>query len=212
MGSTRRPLAERSESRSSRFDRWARTYERDPVSRFIAGPQNEALRSLELDSADRFCDVGCGTGAAVRNAAMVASRAVGVDASVEMVGRAEQLAGDSRNATFVAGDATRLPFADGAFTAVLCTTSFHHYADPRAAAREIGRVTAAAGRLALGDGVSDRLIVRVLDLVAGILERSHVAFQRSPGLVQLFEAAGFTDIRVRTQWFGGYALLTGRKA
>ena len=80
-----------------RFDRWAATYESDPVSRFIARPQNEALRALDLAAEDRFLDVGCGTGAAVRGAARVARRATGLDASIEMVARAAGLASAFRN-------------------------------------------------------------------------------------------------------------------
>src|SRR4051794_15303307 len=119
-----------------RFDRWAATYGRDRRSRFHADPQRRALTALGLRADDRFLDVGCGTGAAVRAAAEVVDRAVGVDLSPAMVDRARELAGASPRAEFVVGDSEQLPFASAEFTALLCTSSFHHYPEPRRALAE----------------------------------------------------------------------------
>ena len=63
------------------FDRWAGRYERDPASRWLATIQSAALDALELGRTDRLLDVGCGTGAAVRRAAPLTERAVGLDLS-----------------------------------------------------------------------------------------------------------------------------------
>jgi len=52
-----------------------------------AGPDG-----LELGPGDRLLDVGCGTGAAVRAAARIADRAVGVDLSRAMIERAREMA------------------------------------------------------------------------------------------------------------------------
>jgi ubiquinone/menaquinone biosynthesis C-methylase UbiE len=114
----------------------------DRRSRFIAKPQREALAALALQPNDRFLDVGCGTGAAVRAAAAIVDRAVGVDISPEMVRRAKELAAELPRAEFVVGDSEHLPFPAGAFTAVLCTSSFHRYSDPRRALAEMARVLA----------------------------------------------------------------------
>src|SRR5689334_8447548 len=92
-----------------------------------------ALDALELTSADRFLDLGCGSGVAVRSAAAVASRAVGVDISTRMLARARGLAEGVPNVTFTEANVSSLPFEDGAFTAVLSTAAFHHYRDPAAA-------------------------------------------------------------------------------
>lgn len=195
-----------------RFDRWAGSYELDRRSRFNAKPQAEALAALSLQPGDRFLDVGCGTGAAVRTAATIAERAVGADISPEMVGRARELADALPRAEFFVADSERLPFPAGAFTALLCSASFHHYPDPERALAEMARVLAAGGRLAIADGTSDRRASRVADRLLRRFDRSHIRLYRSDELVELAAAAGFTDIAARGLWDGGYAIVTGRRA
>jgi ubiquinone/menaquinone biosynthesis C-methylase UbiE len=197
---------------SAHFDRWARRYERDPVSRFIAGAQAQALEALELTGDDRFLDVGCGTGAAVRQAASRVERAVGVDLSEAMVGRARELAAGIQGVEFVVGDSERLPFAGGEFTALLCTTSFHHYPRPERAVAEMARVLGPGGRVAIADGAADRLATRVLDGLLRRFQPSHVGFHPAAELERFLAGAGFEGIASRSLWGGGYAIVTGRRA
>jgi SAM-dependent methyltransferase len=191
-----------------RFDRWARSYEHDRRSRFNAKPQQQALQALALGPDDRFLDVGCGTGAAVRAAAAIAKRAVGVDIAPGMIARAEELAAGVPNAEFVVGDSEDLPFADGEFTAALCTASFHHYPNPRRALAEIARVLAQGARLGLADGTADRAVARAADRVLRLLDRSHVRLYRTGELVAMLEEAGFDVVAVEHLWDGGLAILS----
>ena len=193
------------------FDRWARRYERDPVSRFIAGAQARALQALRLTSSDRFLDVGCGTGAAVRRAAGRVERAAGVDLSEAMVARARELAGGGAGAEFVVGDSERLPFADGEFTALLCTTSFHHYPHPDAAVAEMARVLEPGGRVAIADGAADSIAARILDALLRRFQPSHVGFHPAAEVERFLARAGFEGIASRSLWGGGYAIVTGRR-
>jgi len=194
-----------------RFDRWAATYGRDRRSRFNADPQRRALTALDLRSDDRFLDVGCGTGAAVRAAAEVVDRAVGVDLSPAMVDRARELAGASPRAEFVVGDSEQLPFASAEFTALLCTSSFHHYPEPRRALAEMARVLAPGGRLVLGDGTGDRLPARIADRLLRRFDGGHVRLHTTPELVMQIRAAGFDDLGVQTLWDRGYAIVSARR-
>ena len=194
------------------FDRWAGSYERDPFSRLIARLQQEALHVLELGEGDRLLDVGCGTGAAVRAAAEVVERAVGVDLSPKMLAEARERAGGLPGVEFVEGDSENLPFGDGEFTAVLCTTSLHHYPHPEVAAREFARVLAPGGRVALGDGTSDSVVMKIADFVCRKVERGHVRFQNVEELRALLAEAGLEQADGRSRWGGVYGIVTARKA
>ena len=194
------------------FDRWAGSYERDPFSRAIARVQREALEALELRGEDRMLDVGCGTGAAVRAAAEVAERAVGVDLSPKMLAEARERAQGLSNAEFVEGDSENLPFGDGEFTAVLCTTSLHHYPRPDVAAREFVRVLAPGGRVIVGDMTSDSVAVKIADFVCRKVEKGHVRFHRAEELGAMLADAGLERAQARSRWGGGYSITSARKA
>jgi ubiquinone/menaquinone biosynthesis C-methylase UbiE len=194
------------------FDRWAGSYERDPFSRWIARQQREALEALELKTGDRLLDVGCGTGAAVRAAAEVVERAVGLDLSPNMLAEARKRATGLPNAEFVEGDSENLPFDDGEFTAGLCTTSLHHYPRPDAAAREFARVLAPGGRLVIGDFTSDAVVTKMFDFLARKFEAGHVGLQRVDGLRRLLENAGLERAEIRSAWGRVYGMALARRA
>jgi ubiquinone/menaquinone biosynthesis C-methylase UbiE len=100
------------------------------------------LEALALGPDDRLLDVGCGGGVFLRHAmAVTGCDAVGVDHSREMV----RLAG-----TFaVHATADALPFGDAEFTAVSSIVAFFFFPDPVRALREMHRVLAPHGRLAV---------------------------------------------------------------
>ena len=192
------------------FDRWARFYGADPCSRWIRRAQRQALAALDLDESDRLLDVGCGPGVAVCEAAPLVARATGLDLSPAMVARARSRANGIPNVEIVEGDSGQLPFADGAFTAVLSTTSFHHYPEPDRALREMRRVLAPSGRIALGDLSSDRLAMRGVDALCRRYEKGHVHFYETHELVALLNSAGFRDLTARSLLAGAYGLVTAR--
>jgi ubiquinone/menaquinone biosynthesis C-methylase UbiE len=194
------------------FDRWSVSYERDPFSRLIAKLQLGALDALELVEGDGLLDVGCGTGAAVRAAAEVVERAVGVDLSPKMLAEARRRAAGLPGVEFVEGDSEALPFEDGEFSAVLCTTSLHHYPRPEVAAREMARVLAPGGRVVIGDGTSDAISMRVADFLCRRFEPGHVRFHRVEDLRRLLEDAGLERTEARKVWLGVYGLALARKS
>jgi ubiquinone/menaquinone biosynthesis C-methylase UbiE len=204
--------AEKKAASREHFDRWSREYEHDQVSRWLHELQLEALGALEPGPDDRLLDVGCGSGAAVRAAATTVDRAVAVDLSQGMIDRARELARATPNVEFLVADSEALPFDDATFTALLCTTSFHHYPNPDRAVAEMARVLTPAGRIVIADLVSDRLIMRVLDQVLRRTQRSHVGCQRSSGLARLLTAVGFGIPTARPLFHGFFAIVAARNA
>jgi ubiquinone/menaquinone biosynthesis C-methylase UbiE len=193
------------------FDRRAPGYESGRRWRFLREPQAEAIAALGLQPGDRLLDVGCGTGLAVREAAPRVARAVGVDLAAKMIERAHELAEGLVHAEFLVGDSEHLPFADGEFTAVLCTSSFHHYPDPGRAAREMARVLAPGGRLALGDVNRDRFFMVALDWLGRLVERGHVGVRSSAEIGRYLDEAGLTVIAFCRLWYGNYTIALARK-
>jgi SAM-dependent methyltransferase len=113
---------------------------------------------------------------------------------------------------FVEGDSEQLPFGDGEFTAVVCTTSLHHYPRPEAAAREIARVLAPGGRAVIGDGVRDAVLTKLIDLLCRKFEAGHVGYQTTEGLRRLLEDAGLERTEAHSTWRGMYGLALAHKA
>jgi demethylmenaquinone methyltransferase/2-methoxy-6-polyprenyl-1,4-benzoquinol methylase len=101
-------------------------------------------RALDLQPDERVLDVGAGTGTSTEHFAKAGAYAVGTDISLGMLA-AGRLA--RPEVPLLAGDALALPFADAAFDAVSMSFALRNVADPRAALRELHRVTRPGGRL-----------------------------------------------------------------
>jgi SAM-dependent methyltransferase len=114
-------------------------------------------------------------------------------------------------AEFVAGEAGRLPFDEGAFTALLCTSAFHHVPDAERALAEMRRVLAPGGRLALGDACADRRAVRIADRVLRAFQPGHIRFYRSAELRDMLRAAGLEPLESRALWEGAYLIVLAGK-
>lgn len=119
--------------------------------------REKLLQFAHIKDGECILDVGCGTG----TLAIAAKRHVGqsgavygVDASTEMLARAEKKAGKAGvEVLFRNGLAEALPFQDGFFDAALSTVMLHHLpAKPRRqCAAEIRRVLKPGGRVLVVD-------------------------------------------------------------
>jgi ubiquinone/menaquinone biosynthesis C-methylase UbiE len=145
------PHAEPGTRCQDRFAGWAQQYEQDVLSRLLTALQLGAAARLRLTADDRFLDVGCATGAAVRDAAATVRLAAGVDRSAAMVRRARVLAGAQPGTVFAVADAEGLPFPSATFTAVLSTSALRHFGDPVRAVGEMARVVRPGGRIVVAD-------------------------------------------------------------
>ena len=86
-----------------------------------------------------------------------------------------------------------LPFEDGAFTALVCTTAFHHFPRPRETIAEMSRVLAPGGRLVIADANRRHPTVFALDLVLRVTQRSHAGFRSPAQLMHDLCATGFAS-------------------
>jgi len=103
-------------------------------------------RLLPQGSAARVIDVGCGDGRHIAEAARRGCFAVGLDYDAVELKKSRARIGRHR-VDLVVGDATRLPFRDGAFDAVICTETLEHLPDDVGAIREIARLLKDGGEL-----------------------------------------------------------------
>ncbi|MCA1824767.1 MAG: demethylmenaquinone methyltransferase [Mycobacteriales bacterium] len=108
-----------------------------------AGWRRATAAAVRLLSGERALDVAGGTGTSATALTTAGGTVVACDFSLGMLAAARRASG----VTFVAGDALRLPFADGAFDAVTISFGIRNVHDVTAALREMRRVTRPGGRL-----------------------------------------------------------------
>ena len=96
----------------------------------------------------RFFDAGCGAGGASALAAQYAVH--GSPASMHRKLSSPSHASGCRMASFVVGDLENLPYDDDSFDVTFAANSVMFATDPARAVRELARVTAPGGRVAVG--------------------------------------------------------------
>ena len=102
--------------------------------------------------ARRVLDGGCGDGTYALAAAERGTIVAGVDIAPEMIRAAEATAVQrGLDIDFRVESATALPFDDGSFEVVIAVTLLCLLSDPEAAVAECARVTAAGGRVVIGE-------------------------------------------------------------
>jgi demethylmenaquinone methyltransferase/2-methoxy-6-polyprenyl-1,4-benzoquinol methylase len=132
---------------------------------------------------------------------------------------------------FVAGDALRLPFRDGAFDAVTISFGLRNVADPGVGLAEMRRVTRPGGRLVVcefstitiapADMLYRRYLLNVLPAIARRTARSPEAYEylaesivdwpAQRELAGLIEAAGWSAVRWRNLSLGAVAVHVARR-
>jgi ubiquinone/menaquinone biosynthesis C-methylase UbiE len=110
---------------------------------------------LNLGPQSRVLDVAAGRGtSALALATRFGCEAIGLDYSRRNIEAAKRDAGArglSGTVRFYCGDAERLPFADGAFDAIVCECALCTFPNKQSAAAEFARVLRAGGRIGLSD-------------------------------------------------------------
>jgi demethylmenaquinone methyltransferase/2-methoxy-6-polyprenyl-1,4-benzoquinol methylase len=192
---------------------------------------------------ERVLDLAAGTGTSALTFTATGADCVACDFSLGMLqagrsrlDRAGQQDGQLRDGrgrlSFVAGDALRLPFADGAFDAVTISFGLRNVASPGAALAEMRRVTRPGGRLVVCefstitiapvDKLYRRYLLNVLPAIARRTARSPEAYEylaesvadwpAQRELAGLIEAAGWSAVRWRDLSLGVVAVHVARRS
>ena len=209
---------------ASMFDGVARRYDLTNTvlsvgqDRFWRRATREALR---IGPGEKVLDLAAGTAVSTVELAGSGAWCVAADFSVGMLA-----AGQARAVPKVAGDATRLPFADGVFDAVTISFGLRNVVDHEAGLREMARVTRPGGRLVVCEfstptnglfaTVYKEYLMRALPRIARTvssnpeayvyLAESIRAWPDQEQLARRIEAAGWTDVRWRNLTGGIVAL------
>jgi ubiquinone/menaquinone biosynthesis C-methylase UbiE len=124
------------------YDQWMGRWSRLVAEAFVGW--------LDLLQNSRWLDVCCGSG--VLTEAIVNRRApaqvVGMDASPQQISYAREYRSQP-NVTFETGDAMHLGFNDASFDAIVCGLGLNYLPDPTDALREMRRVAAPQGTVAI---------------------------------------------------------------
>ncbi|MFP3714561.1 demethylmenaquinone methyltransferase [Puerhibacterium sp. TATVAM-FAB25] len=216
---------------ASMFDGIARRY--DLVNDLVSLGQDRRWRRLVREAVgarpgDKVLDLAAGTGTSSEPFADDGALVVPSDISLGMLSVGKQRRPDL---PFVAGDATALPFADGAFDAVTISFGLRNVVDTDAALREMLRVVRPGGRLVVCEfstptwgpfrTVYMEYLMRALPVVAGAVTRDKGSYEylaesiRSwpdqAGLGRLMRQAGWERVAYRNLSGGIVALHRAHK-
>jgi ubiquinone/menaquinone biosynthesis C-methylase UbiE len=170
---------------------------RGPVARLAAD-------LTDVANGDRVVDVGCGPGAAVREAARRGAEVIGIDPAPVMLKLARRLSRRDASITWADGAAEALPLPDGSATVVWAIATAHHWPDLDAGLAEVRRVLAPEGRLLA-------LERRTRPGARGLASHGWTDAQADT-FADCCRAAGFAEARVETRTPSRHALLVVRAA
>jgi SAM-dependent methyltransferase len=159
-----------------------------------------------IGDAQAILDLGTGTGRIpfLYAAADPPARLVALDAAPAMIARAETNRRDrpdrgAERVVFLVGDATKPPFVEGAFDAVLSNSLVHHLADPVPFFASIARILTRGGRAFVRDlarpsdeRVLDEQTERYAGIPEGALGEDLARFARQRALFRASLHAAYT--------------------
>jgi SAM-dependent methyltransferase len=187
---------------STAFDGQAAKFEKAPVQ---SNP--DALRRLvewaELDAGSKFIDAGCGPGLVASAFLEAGHSVVGVDLSGEMIARAESRCERfGQRARFRRGS-VQDPAPEAPFDAAVSRLVLHHVADPLSFVDRLAGLTRPGGVVVVCDHTTDPDPGRAAwhNEIERLRDKTHTSCLSPGALVDLFAAAGLSEIRLREETF-----------
>ncbi|MEU4413569.1 class I SAM-dependent methyltransferase [Nocardia salmonicida] len=166
--------------------------------------RRDAVDRLRLSGPMRVLDLACGPGNFTKYLSEYLTRdgfVTGLDYSAPMLAKAA-VDNASPRVGYVRGDARTLPFADGTFDAVCCFGALYLIPDPLVATREMIRVLAPGGRIAISTSYAEDNLFGSASSLAASLSGLRL-FDRDI-FPKLFARAGLTEIDQRVHRFMQY--------
>jgi SAM-dependent methyltransferase len=143
------------------------------VTETITDIHKVVIDRLDPQPGQNFLDLACGTGAVAELAAAAGADVVGIDLAPSLIDQAKSRAQErGLEIDYRVGDVEALELEDASFSRVASTCGVMFAPDHAAIARELGRVTAPGGRIALACWTPDSGLARMF----GVMR----AFQPSP--------------------------------
>jgi ubiquinone/menaquinone biosynthesis C-methylase UbiE len=120
------------------------------ITETITDIHDVVIERLDPQAGDRWLDLACGTGAVAERAAAAGANVIGIDLAPILIETAKERADEAGlEIDYRVGDAENLDLPDGSFDKVSSTFGIMFAPDHEAVAKELARVTAPGGRIAL---------------------------------------------------------------
>jgi SAM-dependent methyltransferase len=183
--------------------------ERYPVRYFMTPWASGLVALAALQPGERVLDLACGTGLVTRLAAPEVGptgQVTGLDINAGMLAVARSLPPPSGPAIrWVEGNAEAMDFQDGSFDVILCQQGLQFFPDRLTALREMHRVLAPGGRVALSvwksAGPYNIAVAEALERHVGMETANKYRASRvvpnAGALHRLLVEAGFCSVQVR---------------
>jgi SAM-dependent methyltransferase len=187
------------------------SYERYLVPALFAPWARDLVEQVALQPGERVLDVACGTGVVARCTAQQVGptgSVMGLDVNPGMVAVAStRTPRTGVTITWREGSAVAMPCADASFDVVLCQQGLQFFPDRPTALREMRRVLAPGGRLALSvwrslphnpyNVILSEAVARHVSPEAGANMRAPCSFGDREALRAVITGGGFHEVRIR---------------
>jgi ubiquinone/menaquinone biosynthesis C-methylase UbiE len=184
----------------------AEIYERHFVPAIGRPVAEDLIETAALRRGERVLDIACGTGVVTRLAAERVGdtgRVTGLDVDAQMLDIARSVSSAGASIEWHEGTAEAMPYDDGSFDVVLCQMGLQFMGNKLAALREVRRVLASGGRVALNvPGPTPAMFSVVADALARHIHpevgsKMHLVFSLhdSSELEELMRNAGLGEVQ-----------------